>query len=130
MSKKTTLKPLAVAMGAAFVTSLAGTGTASAESNPFAMSDLSSGYMVAENTEQPAKTMEGKCGEGKCGEKMKMKTQEGKCGEQMKMKEGKCGEGKCGEKMMKSMEGKCGEKMKTEGKEKMEGKCGAKKDAE
>lgn len=129
MSKKTNLKPLAVAMGAAFVTSLAGTGTASAASNPFAMSDLSSGYMVAESTEQPAKTMEGKCGEGKCGEKMKMKTQEGKCGEQMKMKEGKCGEGKCGEgkcgeKMMKSMEGKCGEKMKTEG------KCGAKKDAE
>jgi uncharacterized low-complexity protein len=105
MSRKTKLKPIAVAMGAAFVTSLAGTGTASAESNPFAMSDLSSGYMVAESD---AKGEEGKCGEGKCGEQ-KMKSKEGNCGEKtqskegeegekMKSKEGKCGEGKCGEK--------------------------------
>ena len=76
MSKKTTLKPLAVAMGAAFVTSLAGAGVANAADNPFAMSDLSSGYMVAESH---TKDMEGKCGEGKCGEKMK--SSEGKCGE-------------------------------------------------
>ncbi len=80
MSQKTTLKPLAVAIGAALVTSLAGTGAASAAQNPFAMSDLSSGYMVADSH---AKSMEGKCGEGKCGE--------GKCGEKMKMQEGKCG---------------------------------------
>ena len=110
MSNKTTLKPLAVAMGAAFVTSLAGTGVANAADNPFAMSDLSSGYMVAES-----KGMEGKCGEGKCGEKMKM--HEGKCGEKTKPMEGKCGE-------KTKMEGKCGEKSK------MEGKCGEKKDAE
>ncbi len=74
MSKKTTLKPLAVAMGAAFVTSLAGAGIANAADNPFAMSDLSSGYMVAESH---TKDMEGKCGE-------KMKSSEGKCGEKMK----------------------------------------------
>ena len=110
MSKKTTLKPLAVAMGAAFVTSLAGTGVANAADNPFAMSELSSGYMVAESHEKGE--------EGKCG--AKMKSEEGKCGEKMKSMEGKCGEGKCGEKM-KSMEGKSGEKMKS-----MEGKCGGK----
>ena len=72
MSKKMTMKPLAVAMGAAFVTSLAGTPVANATDNPFAMTELASGYMVAEN-----KAMEGKCGEGKCGAGM---TKEGKCG--------------------------------------------------
>lgn len=92
MSKKTSIKPLAVAMGAAFVTSLAGTPVANAADNPFAMTGLSAGYMVAEA--QPA--------EGKCGGAMK--TGEGKCGEGMKkgMEEGKCGEGKCGMKMLDS----------------------------
>lgn len=114
MSNKTVMKPLAVALGAAFVGSLAGTSIANAADNPFGMTDLSSGYMVAE-------MKEGKCGagkmkEGKCGEgKMKQ--------EATKMKEGKCGEGKCGENMKGKMdkekmskEGKCGE-----------GKCGANK---
>ncbi|HHH43000.1 MAG TPA: hypothetical protein ENK49_02590 [Gammaproteobacteria bacterium] len=133
------MKPVAVALGAAFVTSLAGTSIANAAENPFGMTELSSGYMVAE---------EGKCGgmkkgdhdsadkmkkEGKCGEgmdKSKM-DKEGKCGEGMdksKMdKEGKCGEGMDKSKMKK--EGKCGEgkcggnKMKKDG----EGKCGGKK---
>ena len=76
MSKKTTLKPLAVAVGAAFGTSLAGTGIANAAENPFAMSDLSSGYMVAEMAE------------GKCGGQKKM-DKEGKCGAKQKaVKEG------------------------------------------
>ena len=79
MSQKTTLKPLAIALGAAFATSLAATPVANATENPFAMSDLSSGYMVAEKAE-------GKCGEGKCGAS-KMTD---------KVKEAKCGEGKCG----------------------------------
>lgn len=76
MSNKTAMKPLAVALGAAFVTSLAGTSVANAADNPFSMTELSSGYMVA---------AEGKCGgaakaeEGKCGEGMK-KEAEGKCG--------------------------------------------------
>jgi uncharacterized low-complexity protein len=74
MSKKTAMKPLAVALGAAFVTSLAGASVANAAENPFGMTELSSGYKVA---------AEGKCGEGKCG------------GEK-KAKEAKCGEGKCG----------------------------------
>ena len=123
MSKKTVMKPLSIALGAAFVTSLAGTTVANAADNPFGMKELSSGYMVAE---------EGKCGgmkdkegmkktEGKCGE--------GKCGEKRKAHEGKCGEGKCGGTMKESKEGKCGG-AKKEGMdaEKMkEGKCGGSK---
>ena len=94
MSQETTKKPLAIALGAAFVTTLAATPVANAADNPFAMSELSSGYMVAEMAE-------GKCGEGKCGgDKSKTdaegKCGEGKCGGEMKATEGKCGEGKCG----------------------------------
>ncbi len=110
MSKKSSIKPLSIALGAAFVTSLAASNIANAAeqgANPFAMNELSSGYVVAK---------EGKCGEGKCGEGKGKK--EGKCGEKG-MKEGKCGgkdmkEGKCGGKGKK--EGKCGE-----------GKCGGNK---
>ncbi|WP_455235362.1 HvfA family oxazolone/thioamide-modified RiPP metallophore [Thiogranum longum] len=110
MSKKTAMKPLAVALGAAFVTSLAGTSVANAADNPFGMTELSSGYMVA---------AEGKCGgekkeaEGKCGE--------GKCGGEKKEAEGKCGEGKCGGEK-KEAEGKCGGEKKE-----AEGKCGGAK---
>jgi uncharacterized low-complexity protein len=108
MSDKTVIKPLAIAVSAAFVTTLASTTVASAAANPFAMNDLSGGYMVAENTE-------GKCGagmktmeEGKCGEGMKT-MEEGKCGEGKKtMEEGKCGEGKCGAGKKTMEEGKCG----------------------
>jgi uncharacterized low-complexity protein len=104
MSQTSTKKPLAIALGAAFVTSLAGTPVANAAENPFAMSELSSGYMVAEMAE-------GKCGEGKCG------------GEKTKA-EGKCGEGKCGGDKAKA-EGKCGgDKAGAEGKAMGEGKCG------
>ena len=96
MSKKSTLKPLAVAMGAAFVTSLAGTNIANAAENPFAMSELSSGYMVAEMAE------------GKCGGEKKA-AEEGKCGGEKKAaEEGKCGEGKCGAEKKTTAEGKCG----------------------
>jgi uncharacterized low-complexity protein len=122
MSKKSTLKPLAAAMGAAFVTSLATAPVANAAENPFTMSELSSGYMVADSH------MEGKCGEGKCGgdkAKKEGKCGEGKCGGEKAMKddckdkakkEGKCGEGKCGGDKAKK-EGKCGE-----------GKCGGDKE--
>ena len=98
MSQNSTKKPLAIALGAAFVTSLAATPVANAAENPFAMSELTSGYMVAEMAE-------GKCGEGKCGgdkAKAEGKCGEGKCGgdkagaEGKAMGEGKCGEGKCG----------------------------------
>ena len=113
MSNKTVIKPLALALGATFVTSLAGTTIANAAENPFSMNELSSGYMVVEKAE-------GKCGEGKCGE--------GKCGEGKMKKEGKCGEGKCGEGKMKGTEGKCGEgKMKGKEGKCGEGKCGGSK---
>ncbi|HET6565784.1 MAG TPA: hypothetical protein VFG52_10260 [Xanthomonadales bacterium] len=87
--KKSTLKPLAAAIGVAFVTTVAFSGNLMADENPFAMADLDSGYMLAGDE----KGEEGKCGEGKCGED--------------KGEEGKCGEGKCGED--KGEEGSCGE---------------------
>ncbi len=70
MSKKSELKPLAAAVGAILVASAFTIPTVSAEENPFQMTELSSGYMLAGK--------EGKCGEGKCGMKM-----EGKCGMKM-----------------------------------------------
>ena len=106
MSKQSMIKPLSIALGATFAASLAASNVAIAApagDNPFAMSDIGSGYMqVAE------KAKDGKCGEGKCGDAKKKegKCGEGKCGE-AKKKEGKCGEGKCGE--GKKKEGKCGE---------------------
>ncbi len=100
MSKKhIIMKPVAAAIGVAFVSSLALSTTAVAADNPFAADDLDSGYMLAGGDEG-----EGKCGEGKCGDD---KDAEGKCGE------GKCGEGKCGDDKDAGGEGKCGE-----------GKCG------
>ena len=103
MSKKTELKPLSAAVGAALAASAFAIPAANAESNPFEITTLSSGYMVADSHKEGG-CGEGKCGEGKCGE--------GKCGEGKDKAEGSCGEGKCGE-------GKCGE-----GKDKAEGSCG------
>ncbi|KQY52009.1 hypothetical protein [Lysobacter sp. Root494] len=57
-------KPLALAVGAALVGGIALSASA------FAMTDLSSGYMVAASQapgEAGKKDAEGKCGEGKCG---------------------------------------------------------------
>ena len=86
-----TKTPLALAIGTAFAASLATSSIATAapsSSNPFAMSELSSGYMqVADNHMK-----EGKCG----GAKEMEKNMEGKCGGAKSSKEGKCGEGKCG----------------------------------
>jgi len=111
--------------------------TAMADSNPFAISDLSSGYMnVAEADsmqENMGKMKEASCGEGKCGankaKTMMEKKAEGKCGENKtktmmekqtadkveKITEGACGTDKT---MGKMKEGSCGE-----GKGK-EGSCG------
>ena len=59
--------PVAAAVGAAFLASVALAPLAQAAENPFQANSLSGGYTLAEKT-----TTEGKCGEGKCGE--------GKCG--------------------------------------------------
>ncbi len=121
MSKKT-MKPISLAIGTAFVTTLAAgnvSAATDANENPFAMNDLSSGYMQLASGYGDAKSdKEGKCGEGKCGEDKDKGD-----------KEGKCGEGKCGGKgeMKKNMEGKCGgDKAEKEGKC-GEGKCGGSK---
>ena len=115
MSKKYQLKPVAAIIGAAFATSMSASASADITSNPFSMSDLSTGYMVAMGSKEEKKA-EGKCGEGKCGDTKKAegKCGEGKCGDTKKA-EGKCGEGKCGDTKKAKPEGKCGE-----------GKCGAK----
>jgi uncharacterized low-complexity protein len=116
---------IATALGAVVIGSLASINV-QANTNPFSVNSLESGYMQVapegkcggDKAEKAVKTMkEGKCGEGKCGgDKMKKAEKAVKT-----MKEGKCGEGKCGgdemkkaEKAAKTMkEGKCGE-----------GKCG------
>ncbi|HCO61069.1 MAG TPA: hypothetical protein DIT58_12880, partial [Porticoccaceae bacterium] len=89
---KHTMKPLAAAVGAAFMASAITAPVAVAAENPFQLNQLSGGYNLASKAEGEGKCGEGKCGEGKCGgDKAKTKTKaEGKCGE------GKCGEGKCG----------------------------------
>jgi uncharacterized low-complexity protein len=99
------MNPVAVAVGAAVATSLAGISVANAETTPFAMTALNTGYMA------DVHYGEGKCGEGKCGGEKgeEDKGEEGKCGGEKgeeggdkgeeggdKGEEGKCGEGKCG----------------------------------
>ncbi len=150
--KKFNKTPLATAMGTAIVSAFTTTAV-NAESNPFAMSELSDGYMQVAQSDNAAgytvkpwgkKATEASCGEGKCGsmmdgDKMKkgmesvcgamMKGKEGSCGETKKTTEGKCGEGKCGSmmdgsKMKKGMESACGAMMKGK-----EGACGEMKKA-
>lgn len=110
-------KPLAAALGAAFLAS-AIAPIASAAVNPFSAQQLSGGYDLPNFD----KHEEGSCGEGKCGDK---KGAEGSCGE--KGAEGSCGEkseeGSCGE---KGAEGSCGGEDGHKGAEGScgEGKCG------
>ena len=131
MSKKTLI---ASAVGSVFIASMAAAPLASAAENPFALSGLSSGYQVADNTaaKPAAKPMEGKCGgmkagEGKCGG---MKADEGKCGMAMMdaNKDGKVSK----EEFIKGHEAKFGMMDankdgfidKTEMGKMMQGKCG------
>lgn len=137
--KKISKTPLAAAMGVAFISTMTATA-ASAEANPFGMTELANGYMqVAEA---------GKSGEMACGANMggmaKPKTPEGACAGQKtapapvsKGSEGKCGDMMDGDKMKKGMEnacgammkgkeGACGEMMKGESMKGKEGACGDK----
>ena len=108
MSKKT-MKPVAAAIGAAFVGSMMLAGGANAASNPFGLTELNGGYAQIASSHG-----EGKCGAGKCGgSKAAEKTMEGKCGA------GKCGGSQAAE---KTMEGKCGGAAAPKA---AEGKCGA-----
>jgi uncharacterized low-complexity protein len=100
MSEKKVTKPIALAVGIALAGSFAVVEAAQADTgaSPFAMTTLSSAYMLGEE--------EGSCGgdkggdeaEGSCGGD---KDAEGNCGGdkaegEEKDAEGKCGEGKCG----------------------------------
>ena len=120
MSEKKIAKPIALAVGAALAGTFAISGTANADTvdNPFSMSSLSAGYMLAAgegscggdkgNDKHKDKEGEGACGEGSCGGD---KEGEGACGEGScggdKEGEGACGEGSCGGD--KEGEGSCGE---------------------
>jgi len=129
MSISTNKTTIALAASAALTAGLAlSPMTVSAEANPFASTELSSGYMQLAEGKCGGEVKgehEAKCGEAKCGADKKV-DKEGKCGEAKcgadkkaeKMKEGKCGEAKCGadKKAKKMKEGKCGE-----------AKCGANK---
>jgi len=118
MSDKKVIKPIALAVGAALAGSFAlGASIASAETveSPFAMSTLSSGYLLGEEgscggDKEGKGDAEGSCGEGSCG------------GDKEGEAEDKDGEGSCGE--SKDAEGSCGESKDAEG------SCGEEKDAE
>ncbi|WKJ89467.1 hypothetical protein QZJ86_15785 [Methylomonas montana] len=111
--KKINKTPFAIAIGASLLPTLAG-NIAQADSNPFALSELSSGYMLtAEAKPDQAgadKMKDGACGEGKCGASMKKSTDtkaatEGKCAGNKpapaadKAADGKKTEGNCGANM-------------------------------
>ena len=111
------VKPVAIAVGAAVAGSLMLTQAASAGSNPFSMTELQNGYMVSvfSSMGETEKHGEGKCGAGNCGGEFQVsevhsgartigadiKPREGKSGAgtwggNAKGGEGKCGAGKCG----------------------------------
>ena len=105
---KKTVKTLTT-IGSAVASTFA-VNAVNAESNPFAMNELESGYMQLAQSD--------KAGEMKCGSKMKMN----------KEQEAACGEGRCGSmmedgKMKKGLENACGAMMKGK-----EGACGDMKD--
>jgi uncharacterized low-complexity protein len=119
MTMNRRVKPVAAAVGTAFVASIAGTAVADVDAEQaFSSTDLGVGYQLASADE--GSCGEGKCGEGKCGESKggeEGSCGEGKCGESKGGEEGSCGEGKCGE-------GKCGESKGGEEGSCGEGKCG------
>jgi len=132
MSDKKVIKPIALAVGAALAGSFAlGSSIASAEivESPFAMTTLSSGFLLGEEgscggDKEGKEETEGSCGEGSCGGD---KEGEG----EHKDAEGSCGGDKKGKGKHKDAEGSCGGDKKGEGKHKdAEGSCGGDKDAE
>ncbi len=98
MSKKS-MKSVSLAVGAALATSLAtGSLLADTTTSPFAMNELSGGYMQLADASSTAKPDQGG----------------NKDGDKKPEKEGKCGEGKCGGAMKKNVEDKSGEKKSDE----------------
>lgn len=123
--KKMNKTPLAAAMGAAFLSTIAATAV-NAEVNPFGMTEMSAGYMQVAAADKAAEMA---CGAAMGGME-KPKAAEGACAGNKKTDaakpavEGKCGESKCGAmmqggKMKPGMEAACGAMMKGK-----EGSCG------
>ena len=91
--KSLIIKPVAAAVGVAFLTSLAVSSTAVADDNPFSAADLDNGLLLAgDDGDKEGKCGEGKCGEGKCGDDKgdDDSGEEGSCGEDSG-EEGSCG---------------------------------------
>lgn len=108
MSKKHTIKPVSLAVGAAFVASMAAAPAVQADVNPFAATALSSGYMVAEKGAEAQCGANKKAAEAECGaNKAARKANEGECGANKKPTEGECGANKAKPKPVQ--EAKCGE---------------------
>jgi uncharacterized low-complexity protein len=84
LMKKSMKKSLSIALGTTFVAAISAAPVANADTNPFGMQNLESGYMHVAEAEAGDKAKEAKCGEGKA------KAKEGKCGGD-KAKEAKCG---------------------------------------
>ena len=96
------IKPVALAVGAAFAASMAMTALADSESDLFAAEELEPRYDLLADA-HGGSGEEGSCGEGSCGEKDgeegscgEKDGEEGSCGEK-DGEEGSCGEGSCGE---------------------------------
>ena len=89
-------KSLSTVLGVAVAGALS--GAASASENPFAMKELSSGYVQVAEAAKDGKEMV--CGEGKCGG-AKVNTPEMNCGAMMEQAK------KTPEQETKAMEGKC-----------------------
>ena len=110
--KKNSKTPFALAMGATLLPIAA--MASQTDGNPFALSDLSSGYLQTAEAEKDgaAKMPNGACGEGKCGGNMQKKATD------TKAIEGKCAGNKpattpAASDDSKKMEGNCGANMKT-----------------
>ncbi len=101
--------PFAIAMSASLLPFAA--NAAQPHDNPFALSDLGSGYMQTAEAEKDgaSKMKDGACGEGKCGGNMQKKSTD------VKATEGKC----AGNKPAPAASGEAGDAKKTEG------NCGA-----
>lgn len=109
--KKNYKTPFAIAMSASLLPFAA--NAAQTDGNPFALSDLSSGYMQTAEAEKDgaSKMKDGACGEGKCGGDMQKKATD------VKAIEGKCAGNKPAPAApaddSKKMEGNCGANMKS-----------------
>ena len=115
-----------VTLGAALAVSLTAAPVVMASTNPFALTPISQGYLIAKDDvkkpAEPAKAADEKTKDAKCGAG---KSKEGKCGAESKAKDGKCGakEGHC-DAEKKGKECKCGAESKAKDAKCGEGTCG------